>query len=249
MNSLDPSISYKASRLSEIEDNLLEVRRNIRLACDMSGRREEEVKLLVVSKYYPFEDVLALSDLGIRDLAENRVQELQTRMTLAEEHQVPIDWHLIGSLQRNKVKYISGKCKLIHSVDSLRLASEISKRAVLNSVEENILLQVNGSKEEQKSGFDEAELFEAFQDILDLPNLKVSGLMTMAAQNASEDLILKTFSDTKELFIRCKNAISSIAADTFIDLSMGMSGDYPLAVRSGATIIRVGSAILKTRTD
>lgn len=245
---LDFDSEHFLRRKTEISHNLEIVKSNIARAAAASGRNPDDIKLIVVTKYYPTMDVCALASLGQKDFAENRVQDLMQKM---EELDASTDlhWHMIGTLQRNKVKYISGQVDLIHSVDSTRLAHEIHKRAILNGKKENILFQFNITGEETKHGFNPKHFDEAFKELSELDGLVLKGFMTMSALGASTQDIEHTFIQTQNLFYQYKERLTPEQRKAFTELSMGMSDDYELAVRSGATLIRVGSAILKSRTD
>ena len=164
-----------------LKDNLLSVQENIRSACEQSGRDSDSVTLIAVSKTKPVELIREVYDLGVRDFGENRVQELTGKY---DELPSDIRWHLIGHLQTNKVKYIIDKVYMIHSVDSLRLAEEISKEAEKRGVTVRILIEVNVSGEESKFGVTVSETEELIQNISVLPGLKIMGLMTVAPFSA-----------------------------------------------------------------
>lgn len=232
-------------RKMEIEQRLTDVRSRIQRAAKDSSRNVEDINLICVTKYYPWEDAYILHSLGQRDLAENRVQELQEKMEKLQEIEDDVRWHLIGTLQRNKVKYIIGKVAMIHSVDSLRLAREIDKQASKSQTQEKILLQVNITQEESKHGYDVSTLKEEWDEIQSLSSITVCGLMTMAEFGASPDRLEQTFLKTRDLRDSLRSTLSEKKAEEFIELSMGMSQDYEIAVRCGATQIRLGSTILE----
>lgn len=226
-----------------LKENLYEVEKNIQAACEKSGRRREEVTLIAVSKTKPVSMLQEVYDCGIRDFGENKVQELCEKEEILPKD---IHWHMIGHLQTNKVKYIVDKVAMIHSVDSVKLAREISKEAVKHGVCVPILLEVNVAKEDSKFGFMAEELSKAVEEIALLPGIQVEGLMTIApfVENAEENRIY--FGQLKQLSvdISAKN-IDNIHMRI---LSMGMSGDYLVAVSEGATYVRVGSCIFGSRT-
>jgi len=218
------------------------LRKNIEyIQKELSG---SEVTLVAVSKTKPIELLQEAYDLGIRDFGENKVQEL------VEKQQVlPTDirWHMIGHLQRNKVKYIAPFVHLIHSVDSLRLLREINKQAVKNNRVISCLLQVHIAREESKFGLSMDEINEQFiHDVSELTNVEVTGLMGMATFSDDEALVRSEFKSLKNLFdnLAQKELPSNLRMNT---LSIGMSGDFRLAIKEGSTMIRVGSSIFGAR--
>lgn len=225
-----------------ISNNLNNIQEIITKACAESGRDVSEVTLIAVSKTKPAEMIKEAYDYGIRDFGENKVQEMCDKM---EKLPKDIRWHMIGHLQRNKVKYIVGKTALIHSVDSLRLAEEISKEAVKKDVIVDILIEVNMAREETKFGFFEEEVPDVVSEISKLPNIKVRGLMTSAPYVDDFRENLDVFHKIKQLSvdIQAKN-IDNISMDI---LSMGMSQDYLAAIAEGSTMIRLGTVIFGNR--
>lgn len=225
-----------------LEANLKNVEAEIEKACQTAGRERSSVTLIAVSKTKPVEMVKEVYDCGIRDFGENKVQELVNKYDLLPKD---IRWHLIGHLQTNKVKYIIDKAYIIHSVDSLKLAKEISKEAVKHQVNANILIEVNVAQEESKFGVSCGEVVELLEKISTLPNIFVKGLMTVApyVENAEENRMV--FSKLKQLSvdITTKN-IDNVSMDC---LSMGMSGDFSVAIEEGAAFIRVGTSIFGER--
>ncbi len=225
-----------------VSEQIKTVKENIKAACERAGRSPSEVTLIAVSKTKPNELVMEAYNAGIRTFGENYVQELVEKIeTLPDD----IEWHMIGHLQRNKVKYIVGKVAMIHSVDSLRLAEEISREAVKKNFTVDILVEVNVAGEENKFGITVENCVEIVTQISRLPGLNVRGLMTSApyVENAEENR--KYFRDLKQLCvdINAKN-IDNINMDV---LSMGMTNDYTVAVEEGATMVRVGTAIFGAR--
>ncbi len=225
-----------------LKDNLNLVESEIGTACKKAGRERSSITLVAVSKTKSAEMVKELYDCGIRDFGENKVQELVSKYDLLPKD---IRWHLIGHLQTNKVKYIIDKAYLIHSVDSLKLAREISKEAVKHQVNANILMEVNVAQEESKFGAAYDEVVGLLKQVSLLPNIFVKGLMTVApyVENAEENRLV--FSKLKQLSvdITTKN-IDNVSMDC---LSMGMSGDFAVAIEEGATFIRVGTSIFGER--
>ena len=225
-----------------IKENVAEVESRILAACQKAGRKREDVLLIAVSKTKPVSDIYEVMETGIIDYGENKVQELCDKYeTIAE----PLNWHMIGHLQRNKVKYIVDKVKMIHSVDSLRLAEQISHEAVKKGVELNILIEVNVADEASKFGLNTDEVIQMVRDISKLPAIHVKGLMTVAP-------FTDTPEDNRVYFRMLKQLAVDIAGKkldnvTLNELSMGMTGDYELAIEEGATMVRVGTGIFGTR--
>lgn len=234
-------MDYKGGQ-KMIQENIDQVKRNIEAACKRSGRNMEDVTLITVSKTKPVSLLQEAYNCGSRDFGENKVQELVDKIPVLPED---IKWHMIGHLQRNKVKYIVDKVALIHSVDSLRLAEEISKEAIKQQVEVNVLIEVNVAEEESKFGIDSEHLIALVKEIAKLPQIHIQGLMTIAPYVENPELNRPIFRELKELSvdIATKN-IDNVCMDT---LSMGMTGDYAVAVEEGATYIRVGTGIFGER--
>ena len=226
-----------------ISENMRHVREQIDAACARSGRDAGDVTLIAVSKTKPVEALMEAYEAGARDFGENKVQELLDKIP-----KLPSDirWHMIGHLQRNKVKYIVDKVCLIHSVDSLRLAEEISREATKRAITVNILVEVNVAGEESKFGTTAEMAEQLVSEIAKLPGICIKGLMTIApfAEDAEENR--EFFRKLKQLSvdIMCKN-VDNRSMDT--DLSMGMTGDYIVAVEEGATYVRVGTGIFGER--
>ena len=226
-----------------IKENLSEVKHNITEACTRGSRAAEEVTLIAVSKTKPVEMLEEAYECGIRDFGENKVQELVDKYEVMPKD---IRWHMIGHLQRNKVKYIVDKVYLIHSVDSLRLAEEISKEALKKNVTVNILIEINIGEEESKFGLtSKEETMELVRRIAILPGLQVKGLMTVApyVENAEDNRLV--FQQLKQLSVDIKNEnIDNVCMEI---LSMGMTGDYQVAIEEGASYVRVGTGIFGER--
>ncbi len=228
--------------LSMIKENLDSVKQNIKKACDACGRAEESVKLIAVSKTKPVEDIEQAYAYGCRDFGENKVQELVDKY---EKMPKDIRWHMIGHLQRNKVKYIVDKVYLIHSVDSIRLAEEISKEAVKKNLTVSVLVEVNVSGEESKFGASSEEALRLVEEIAKLPGICVKGLMTIApfVENAEENRLY--FAKLKQIYVDIiQKNIDNVCME---ELSMGMTGDYEVAITEGATYVRVGTGIFGER--
>ncbi len=233
-----------------ISRNLEQIKQKISVAAISSGRASSEVRLVAVSKTYPAEAVKEAMETGQRIFGENRVQEARDKAPLVGEG---AEWHLIGSLQKNKAKYIPGLFTMVHSVDSYELAEALS-RAMGKAIDQEkelsspilgILIQVNLAGEAQKGGVKESEVLELVKRVALLPHIKVKGLMIIPpyAENPEE---------SRGYYKDLKTLLGSIAAQNIhnvdmLELSMGMSGDYVVAVEEGATLVRVGSAIFGNR--
>lgn len=228
--------------MADIKENLANVRKNIEESCKKVGRDVSEVTLITVSKTKPLSDLRIAYEEGSRDFGENKVQELVSKI---DEMPSDVKWHLIGHLQRNKVKYIAGKVAMIHSVDSYRLAEEINVQAKKNSCVIPILIEINIAGEDTKFGIKPEEAEELIREISELENVKVSGLMTIAPNVANPEENRAYFKAMKDLFvdISTKN-IDNVEMKV---LSMGMTNDYTVAVEEGATMIRVGTGIFGAR--
>ncbi len=225
-----------------LSDNLHEVQENIRKACERSGRNPEDVTLIAVSKTKPVSDIEQIYAAGIREFGENKVQEMNDKQKVLPGD---INWHMIGHLQRNKVKYIVDNVAMIHSVDSVRLAEEISKEAVKKNVAVDILVEVNVAKEESKFGLYTEDVSQFVEQISKLPGINIKGLMTSAPFVDNPEDNRQYFKKLKDLSvdINAKN-IDNVHMDF---LSMGMTNDYVVAVEEGATHVRVGTAIFGHR--
>ena len=217
-----------------LKNNLIDIHNRIKEACARSGRSTDEVTLICVSKTFPAETIAATQALGENVFGENRPQELRDKLPLIKGAQ----WHLIGHLQTNKVKYVVGNALLIHSVDSLSIAEAINDEALKKGVIQDILLEVNISGEESKYGLTIAQIPNIIKEVESLKNIRFRGFMTMAPLAASEEEIRSIFRSAHSLFVQYKDCGADI-------LSMGMSGDFEIAIEEGATHIRVGSAIFK----
>ena len=223
--------------------NINQVLENIKNACKKSGRNPEDVTLIAVSKTKPLPMLQEAYEAGSRNFGENKVQEIMDKYP-----NLPSDirWHMIGHLQRNKVKYIIDKVALIHSVDSLRLANEISNQAQKKQVDVDILIEVNIAGEESKFGTSREEVFQLVEEIAKLPNIFIKGLMTIAPFVANPEDKRKYFRQIRELSVDLMN--KNIDNVTMSVLSMGMTGDYMVAIEEGATMVRVGTGIFGERT-
>ena len=225
-----------------ITENLEQVRKNIDEACRMAGRDPKEVTLIAVSKTKPVSMLKEAYDAGARCFGENKVQEIMDKHPQLPED---IQWHMIGHLQRNKVKYIVDKVSMIHSVDSLRLAQTIEQEAAKHNVCVPVLLEVNVAQEESKFGLKMDEVLPLIDTIADFPHIKVQGLMTIApyVENAEDNRDFFRHLRKLSVDIEAKN-INNVSMSV---LSMGMTGDYQVAVQEGATMVRVGTGIFGER--
>lgn len=225
-----------------IRENLTLVRKKIDEACVRAGRRPEEVTLIAVSKTKPAALLQEAYEAGVREFGENKVQELTDKYEILPKD---IKWHMIGHLQRNKVKYVVDKASLIHSVDSLRLAEEISREALRKNVEANVLIEVNAAGEESKFGVTPEAAEALVRQAAALPAIHVKGLMTIAPYVEDPEENRKHFVRIRQLAVDIK--AKNIDNVTMAVLSMGMTGDYEVAVEEGATCVRVGTGIFGGR--
>lgn len=228
--------------INMIGDQLQEVRNRIKEAAQKVGRNEKDITLIAVSKTYPVSAIEEAIKEGCHDFGENQVQELASKIETVSQD---VNWHLIGHLQTNKVKYIIGKVALIHSVDSLKLAREIEKQSAKKGCITNILVEVNVAEEDSKYGFKVDEVLEVMKQLNTMSHLKIQGLMTVApfVEDAEENRTI--FRKLYELSVDIQNQkLDNISTNV---LSMGMSNDYQIAIEEGATLIRVGTAIFGNR--
>lgn len=226
----------------ELLDNLNNIEAKICAACERSGRARAEVTLIAVSKTKPVQMLQAVYDAGIRDFGENKVQEINEKLPVLPSE---IRWHMIGHLQRNKVKQVINKACLIHSVDSLRLAEQIEEEAAKLNIIVPILIEVNVAGEESKFGIAPCEVLNVVGLISQFRHIAIKGLMTIApnVENPEENRLI--FRNLKQLSVDIINKnIDNISMDI---LSMGMTNDYEVAIEEGATMVRVGTGIFGTR--
>ncbi len=225
-----------------VTENLMDVEAKIQAACDRAGRDRSEVTLIAVSKTKPVEMIKEAIDCGINVFGENKVQELVSKY---DELDKGLEWHMIGHLQRNKVKMLPGRVKRIHSVDSIRLAEEIDKQFSNAGLIADILVEVNVAGEDSKFGIALDEVEEFLRKISQYSSIKVHGLMTIAPYVDDPEQNRTIFCDLRKKMvdINSKN-IDNIYMD---ELSMGMTGDYEVAIEEGATYVRVGTGIFGSR--
>lgn len=225
-----------------ITENIKTVQNNILSSCKLSERYPEEVTLIAVSKTMPVSALREAYDCGCRHFGENKVQELVDKY---EQLPKDIKWHMIGHLQRNKVKYIIDKAYLIHGVDSLKLAEEISKEAVKKNVIAHILIEVNIAQEESKFGIKKEEAAALIENISKLPSIQVEGLMTIAPYVENSEENRQYFVSLRQLSVDImKKNNDNVSMNV---LSMGMTSDYEVAIEEGATYVRVGTGIFGDR--
>ena len=225
-----------------ITRNLAQINERIRAAAERAGRDPASVRLVAVSKTRPAADIIAAFKAGQTVFGENYIQELVTKLTEVRE---AVQWHVIGHLQSNKVKYIAGRVALIHSVDRISLAQEIDRQWSKLGKVCDVLIQVNIAGEATKSGTTEAGAIQLVRECALLPSIKVKGLMTMPPFFDDPDAARPCFAELRRL----SEAISAqqIAGVDMVELSMGMSGDFEAAVQEGATLVRIGTAIFGER--
>lgn len=223
-----------------ISENLHRLKNRISNQCAASKRNTDDIKLIAVSKYFGINEINEASKLGIYEFGENKAQELRDKYQLLADKVI---WHFIGTLQRNKVKYVVKAASLIHSVDSISLADEINNQAAKLNKVQKILLEIKTSSEETKAGIEQYEQISFLADHCKcLNNIRLIGLMTMAPFTDDELLIRKSFSELRKL----KNDLNKQGFN-LSELSMGMTADFEIAIDEGATMLRIGSAIFGQR--
>jgi len=228
--------------MAGIKENLETVRENIAVAAKRSGRVAEDVTLITVTKNFDVSCIDAAIDCGITDAGENRVQEMLSKIDTVKSK---LNWHMIGHLQTNKVKYIVDKVKMIHSVDTVKLLSEINREAAKYDLVCDVLLEVNISGEESKFGINPGTVYEMIEQAKTMPNICVKGLMTVAPYVVDPNENRPYFRGIRQLFDQIKQEQSGNIHMQY--LSMGMSGDYEVAIEEGSNMVRVGSAIFGKR--
>ncbi len=225
--------------INHIAKNIETIRQNIKDECEKVNRNPDDVLILGVTKTIDADNIQKAVDEGICHLGENRVQELMDKIDKIDN----VKWHIIGHLQTNKVKYIVGKTYLIHSVESIKLAKEIDRLSKLNNITTDVLIEVNVSGEESKHGIRCDEINSFLDEIDNFSNVKVKGFMTMAPKAAAEDEIRHIFRKLYKIYVDIsQKKYNNISMEY---LSMGMSGDYKIAVSEGANIVIVGSAMFR----
>ncbi len=227
--------------MSSISENLKDIRSKIEAAAKKSNRSASDINLIAVTKTYSADMINEAIDNGVTDIGENKVQEIVEKYDSVK----PVRWHLIGHLQTNKVKYIIDKVHMIHSVDSIRLMDEIERQAEKHNVKMNILIQVNISGEESKFGISPDELEELLIHAGELKNVKVCGLMTILPKIDTEISLRLHFVNIKHIFIDISDKKYHNVDMKY--MSMGMSGDYEIAIEEGSNMVRIGRAIFGER--
>lgn len=223
-----------------LEDNLKYVREKILNSAKKSNRELSKIRLIAVSKTHPISAILNCFDQGVNDFGENKAIEFRDKSNLIKND---IIWHYIGHLQTNKVKYVVRNAEFIHSIESLKLAEEINKRAIQSNKIQKILIEVNTSNEESKFGLENYyDLYNLLSEFEELENIKAVGLMTMASFTNNENEIRKSFIKLRDMRDRINNKFKSVK-----ELSMGMTNDYTIAIEEGATMLRVGTGIFGIR--
>ena len=239
----------------KLTENLRRIADRVESACGRARREPSDVSLLIVTKYVDVDMVRTLLDMGHIELGESRVQQLTQRAGMISEYRSRLQsagagkglpeprWHMIGHLQRNKVKAVLPHVVMVHSVDSLRLAEEISAQASKRNLTTDVLLEVNAGQEKAKSGLAVGAVTHLAEQVYTLPGMRLRGLMCMAPLTEETERIRRAFARTREVFEEIRS--EQLCGPEFRHLSMGMTNDYPIAVEEGATIIRVGSAVFE----
>lgn len=229
--------------MGEVAVNIAALRQRIAIAAEKSGRKPEEIEIIAVTKTVDVPRIREAMAEGITSLGENRVQELTAKY---EEVGPEANWHLIGHLQTNKVKYIIDKVTLVHSLDRMSLAKELNKRAVAASRVVPVLVQVNIAEEETKFGLHEDEVIPFIEEVRSMPGMKIQGLMTIAPFTEEPETVRPVFRALKELAEKIKGLNFPEVEMRY--LSMGMTNDFEVAIEEGANMIRVGSGIFGERS-
>ena len=228
--------------MDDIQVNIANIKEEIKKTCHSCGRNPEDITLVVVTKTVDPERINYAVDCGASDLGENKVQEIVDKYETVSKN---IKWHLIGHLQTNKVKYIIDKVGLIHSVDSVKLAEEISKRAEKYDITKDVLVQINVAEEDTKFGINLEEAVNFVKSISQFDNIRIKGLMTIAPYSENPEGVRLVFRQLREKFDEL--AQMDLPNTEMKYLSMGMSNDYHIAIEEGANIIRIGTAIFGKR--
>jgi len=227
-----------------LKENYTKIRKSIVECAQLNYRNPGDITIVAVSKTFPVETIELAYQAGIRSFGENYAQELRDKIQYFSTTSFKPDWHFIGHLQSNKVKYLIPYVKLIHTVDDVDLAKEIDKRARFAGIIQNILIQVNTSGEPQKSGVEPDGLISLVNKIIYLKNVNLIGLMTIGTFTDDENISRREFGLLAELK---KEVNNNLGEEKLTELSMGMSHDYLIAIEEGATIVRIGTAIFGDR--
>ena len=223
-----------------LKENYESLLADIQKVCSEHGRNFNDITLVAVSKTFPESDIEYINGIGHLDFGENKVQELKSKYNNLKDKN--IKWHLVGHLQSNKVKYIADFVNLIHSVDSYKLAQVIDEHAKRNNRVIDVLIQVNTSNEDQKSGIEPYDAKNLCDNISKLENVRLKGLMTIGMFTDNEKIIRENFRVLRNLYMDLRETFN-----TFEYLSMGMTSDYRIAIEEGANMLRIGSAIFGSR--
>lgn len=229
--------------LERLEHALPKVRRRIARALERAGRSNDSpVTLVAVTKGHPVEAMHAAREVGLQVIGESKVQEARSKWTTAGD--LGLEWHLVGHLQRNKVRDALELFSLVHSVDSLRLARAIASAAEKRGRAADVLVQVNASGEDEKFGVPAPEVLAFVRQVCGLEHVRVVGLMTMAPLTNDEAVLRRTFRVTRELYERCRDGVENFEA---LHISMGMTNDYEIAVEEGSSMVRLGTMLFGER--
>lgn len=228
--------------MDDIQVNIADIKEEIKQICQSCDRNPEDITLIVVTKTVDPERINYAVDCGVSNLGENKVQEIMDKYETVSKN---IKWHLIGHLQTNKVKYIIDKVELIHSVDSVKLAEEISKRAEKYDITKDVLVQINVAEEETKFGIKLEEAVNFVKSISEFDNIRIKGLMTIAPYSDNPEGVRLVFRKLREKFDELSQM--NLPNTEMKYLSMGMSNDYHIAIEEGANMIRIGTAIFGKR--
>ena len=231
--------------MSDILQNVTDIRAKIAAAAQKSGRNPDDITLIGVTKTIDAERIKLLLNAGVTVLGENRVQEIIPKYEALKNEPQPPEWHFIGHLQKNKVKYIIDKVKIIHSVDSFSLAQEIDKQAKKAGIIMKIMVEINIANENSKFGLELGEAFGFFEKLQKLENIEVCGIMCLAPFVDNGEKNRQYFCNMRKLLLDISRKLSYYAK--IQGLSMGMSGDFEVAVEEGATLVRIGTALFNAR--
>ncbi len=231
----------------DIKENIDNIFKKVQLAAEKSGRKLEDITLIAVSKTVDWEKAKEAVEAGVNNLGENRVQEITNKYEQFDDLNLNdnVNWHMIGHLQKNKVKYIIDKVNLIHSVENLELANEINKRAAQHNLISNVLIELNIGEEESKFGISDENVIEFVKSLEQFENIKVLGLMTVAPYAENPEDIRWVFKKMKEIYNNISNI--NLRNTEMKYLSMGMTNDFEIAIEEGSNIVRIGTAIFGAR--
>lgn len=239
----DTAVELVRSYQTQLRDGLARVREAIGVAAARAGRSPDSVRIMAVTKGHPVEALQAALEVGVEDLGENRLSELEVKRKALAGDPRP-RWHMVGHVQSRKAPRIRDEAHVLHSLDSLKLAERFERTAPEGGDPLPVFVQVNTSGEDAKYGFSPDEFRAQISRILDLPSLRVKGLMTMAPYTDDESVVRATFRGLRELQ---EEALSEVEGYVARELSMGMSNDYEVAVEEGSTMVRLGTVLLGER--